>query len=150
MAVRSQSRSAARLAAVQALFQMDAEDTARAKVLKEFHDHRLGAVVDDEQYAEAEVDFFDAVVIGVDARRKEITRIIADRLSDSWSLERIDPTMLQILRCGIWELTERRDIKTGVIIDEYLDIADAFFDEREKRFAHGLLDAVAKDVRGEK
>ena len=145
--VKSQSRSAARLAAVQALFQMDAEGTPRARLLKEFHDHRLGAVVDDVEFAGAEADFFDAIVIGVDEAREAVDALISERLATGWTMQRLDPTMLQILRAGTYELRDRREIATAVIINEYVDVADAFFDEREKGFANGLLDAIARSVR---
>ncbi|MGE5064325.1 MAG: transcription antitermination factor NusB, partial [Myxococcales bacterium] len=81
---RSLSRSAARLAAVQALYQQEMEGTPLPRLLKEFHDHRLGATIEDEQYHEAERDFFDDVVIGADARREEIDGLIAGRLAQGW------------------------------------------------------------------
>jgi N utilization substance protein B len=132
---------------VQALFQMDAEATSRALLLKEFHEYRLGATLDDVEFAGAEGDFFDAIVIGVDEDRADIDALIAQRLASGWTMERLDPTMLQILRAGTFELLRRSDIATAVVIDEYVDIADAFFDEREKGFANGLLDAIAKEIR---
>jgi N utilization substance protein B len=144
---KSQSRSTARLAAVQALFQMDAERVARARLLKEFHDHRLGAVLDDVEYAGAERNFFDALVIGVDNDRDIIDVLITERLSEGWTMARLDPTLVQILRAGIFELRAFSDISTAIIIDEYVDLADAFFEERERAFVNGLLDAVAKTVR---
>ena len=79
-ATRSRSRSAARLAAVQALYQMEMEGTPLAKLLHEFHEHRLGATIGDDTYAEAEVDFFDDLVAGADARRAEIDALISERL----------------------------------------------------------------------
>ena len=78
---KSQSRSAARLAAVQALYQQEMEHTPMVLLLDEFHQHRLGAEIDDDQYAAAEVSFFDDVVKGVTARRVEIDTLLADRLA---------------------------------------------------------------------
>ena len=147
MKAASQARSAARLAAVQALYQLDMEKPALARLLDEFHQHRLGAEIEDDQYAEADAAFFDDVVKGVDARREEIDRLIGERLAEGWSLARLDRTMLQILRAGTYELLARADVPTGTAIGEYLDVAHAFFDSREAKFVNGVLDAVAKGVR---
>ena len=149
---RSQARSAARLAAVQALYQMHMEGTALARLLNEFHQHRLGREVDDEDhegevFADAEPDFFDDIVSGVDARREEIDELLVGKLADGWTIARLDKTMLQILRAGAYELMARADVPTATAINEYVDVAKAFFDDREAKFVNGLLDAVGKDVR---
>jgi transcription antitermination protein NusB len=148
----SQARSAARLAAVQALYQHEMEGTALAGLLDEFHQHRLGGEVDPEvegaQYHAAETAFFDDVVKGVLARREEIDALLSARLAKGWRIERLDRTMLQILRAGAYELLARADVPTGSAISEYIDVAHAFFDAREAKFVNGVLDAVAKDVRG--
>ena len=144
---RSRARSAARLAAVQALYQQEMEAIALPRLLDEFHQHRLGATIEDETYADAEVDFFDDLVRGVDARRAEIDAAIGARLASGWTLERLDRPLRQILRAGAYELIARSDVPTATVISEYVDVADAFYDKREKGFVNGLLDAVAKDVR---
>ncbi|WP_374406003.1 transcription antitermination factor NusB [Pelagerythrobacter sp.] len=144
---RSLARSAARLAAVQALYQREMEKTALARLLDEFHQHRLGALIEDEQYADAEVAFFDDVVSGVDARCDEIDLLLSEKLAKGWSLARLDKTMLQVLRAGTYELMARADVPVGTVIGEYVDVAKAFFDDREAKFANGVLDAVAKQVR---
>ncbi len=144
---RSRSRSAARLAAVQALYQQEMEKTPLPILLHEFHQHRLGATIEDVEYADAEVDFFDDLVKGVDARRTELDALIAARLAKDWSIERLDKPMRQILRAGAYELVARIDVPTGSVISEYVDVAKAFYDKRESNFVNGLLDAVAKDVR---
>ena len=146
-ATRSRSRSAARLAAVQALYQMEMEGTPLAKLLHEFHQHRLGATIEDETYEEAEQDFFDDVVTGADARRAEIDRLISARLAEGWSLERLDRPMRAILRAGAYELVARKDVPVASVITEYVDVAHAFYDKRESGFVNGLLDAIAKEVR---
>ncbi|WP_373487135.1 transcription antitermination factor NusB [Blastomonas sp.] len=143
----SKSRSAARLAAVQALYQHTMEAIPIAQLLHQFHEHRLGAEIEDEQYAEADVDFFDDIVQGATARLAEIDALIEGRLADGWSLTRLDRTLHQILRAGTYELLARRDVPVGSVINEYLDVAHAFFDAKDTRFANGLLDAIAKDVR---
>ncbi|WOK37890.1 transcription antitermination factor NusB [Sphingomonas sp. C3-2] len=144
---RSKARSAARLAAVQALYQMEMEGTPLTALLHEFHLHRLGATIEDVEYADAEVAFFDDIVKGVDARREEIDALIAGKLAQGWSLGRLDKPMRQILRAGSYELMARADVPTATVINEYLDVAHAFYDKRETSFVNGLLDAVAKDVR---
>ena len=146
-ATRSRSRSAARLAAVQALYQMEMEDTPLAKLLHEFHEHRLGATIEDQTYEQAEVDFFDDIVSGADAQREEIDALIAARLAEGWSLKRLDRPMRAILRAGTYELLARADVPAASVINEYLDVAHAFYDKRETGFVNGLLDAIAKEIR---
>lgn len=150
---RSQARSAARLAAVQALYQQQMEGTATAKLLDEFHQHRLGRDVDDEDHAgetmaDAEIAFFDDLVRGVIARREEIDALLVARLAQGWTLARLDKTMLQILRAGAYELIARADVPRAAAISEYVDVAKAFFDDREAKFVNGILDAIAREVRG--
>ena len=146
-AARSRSRSAARLAAVQALYQQEMEGTPLARLIKEFHDHRLGATIGDAQYIDAEREFFDDVVTGVDARRDEIDAAITARLAKGWSLTRLDRPMRAILRAGAYELIARSDVPVGSVISEYVDVAHAFYDKRESGFVNGLLDALAKEAR---
>jgi transcription antitermination protein NusB len=147
MTDRSKSRSAARLAAVQALYQMEMEGTPLALLLHEFHQHRLGATIEDVTYHPAEQAFFDDVVSGVDARRGEIDVLVAGKLASGWTLDRLDRPMRQILRAGSYELLARADVPTGSVISEYVDVAHAFYDKREAGFVNGLLDAIAKAVR---
>ena len=147
MKARSKARSAARLAAVQALYQLDMEATSLARLLDEFHRHRLGAEIEGDQYAPAETAFFDDVVQGVAARRDEIDGLLAAKLATGWTLERLDKTLLQVLRAGAYELLARADVPTASVITEYVDVAHAFFESREAKFVNGLLDAVAKVVR---
>jgi len=144
---RSRSRSAARLAAVQALYQQEMEGTPVARLLKEFHDHRLGAMIEDAQYVDAEREFFDDIVIGVGSRCAEIDAAISARLADGWSLSRLDRPMRAILRAGAYELLARSDVPVGSVISEYVDVAHAFYDKRESGFVNGLLDAIAKEAR---
>ena len=145
---RSISRSAARLAAVQALYQQEMEGTPTPRLIDEFHAHRLGATIEGATYADAEESFFDDLVSGTVARQAEIDALIADRLAEGWSLERLDKPMKAILRVGSYELLARADVPVATVINEYLDVAEAFFDKREKGFVNGLLDAIAKTARG--
>lgn len=147
MNAKSQARSAARLAAVQALYQQAMEATPLPSLLDEFHRHRLGATIEDMQFAQAETAFFDDIVSGVVARGSEVDAQLSAKLAEGWRLERLDKTMLQILRAGVYELMARPEIATGTVINEYIDVAHAFFDAREAKFVNGVLDAVAKAVR---
>jgi len=144
---RSRSRSAARLAAVQAIYQQEMEGTPLPRLLHEFHEHRLGATIEDEQYHEAERDFFDDIVTGVEARSAELDQLIGSRLAEGWTLERLDRPMRAILRAGAYELLARLDVPVGSVISEYVDVAHAFYDKRESGFVNGLLDAIAKGAR---
>lgn len=144
---RTKARAAARLAAVQALYQHEMESTPLVQLLHEFHNHRLGAEIEDAHYAEADVDFFDDIVKGALARLGEIDAAITARLASGWSLDRLDKPMKAILRCGSFELLARADVPVGVVITEYVDVAHAFYNKREAGFVNGLLDAIAKDVR---
>lgn len=147
---RAQSRSAARLAAVQALYQQEMEGTALAKLLHEFHQHRIGAIIEDAEYADADIAFFDDIVEGVTARAAEIDAAIIKRLASGWTMGRLDRTMKAILRAGCYELIARHDVPVGAVVSEYVDVAKAFFDTREAGFTNGLLDAIGKDARSDK
>ncbi|MDB5678665.1 transcription antitermination factor NusB [Sphingomonas bacterium] len=146
-AARSKARAAARLAATQALYQHEMEGMALAPLLHEFHQHRLGATIEDAEYAKADENYFDDIVAGALARSEEIDKLVAAKLSNDWSLERLDKPMKALLRAATYELLARADTATGTIISEYVDVAKAFYDRREAGFVNGILDAVAKEVR---
>ncbi len=140
-------RAAARLAAVQALYQRDMEGTPEAKLLHEFHQHRLGATIGDATFNEPEVAFFDDVVKGVIAREGEVDAAITAQLPPEWAFDRLDRAMKAILRAATFELIARPDVDIGQVIGGHLDVADAFYNVGEKAFVNGVLDAVAKAVR---
>ncbi len=144
---RSTSRSAARLAAVQALYQQEMEGTPTTRLIHEFHAHRLGATIGDVTYVDAEESFFDDLVSGTAARLAEIDKLIAARLAEGWSLARLDKPMKALLRVGAYELLARADVPVATVISEYVDVAKAFYDKRETGFVNGLLDALAKVAR---
>ena len=144
----SGSRAAARLAAVQALYQQDMEGTPVPQLLYEFHNHRLGATIEGATYAAADVDFFNDVVKGSNDRSEEIDAAVTARLAKGWSLERVDRPMRAIFRACTYELLARPDVPLASAISAYLDVADAFYDRKEKGFVNGVLDSVAKDLRG--
>ena len=144
---RSRTRSAARLAAVQALYQQEMEGIPTTRLIHEFHAHRLGATIEDVTYADAEESFFDDLVSGTAARLAEIDELITARLAAGWSLARLDKPMKALLRVGAYELLARPDVPVASVISEYVDVAHAFYDKRETGFVNGLLDALAKAAR---
>ncbi len=144
---RSTARAAARLAAVQALYQHEMENTAVIALLHEFHHHRIGATIEDVEYAEADVDFFDDIVKGAVARIGEIDVAIEGKLAKGWTLARLDKPMKAILRAGTYELLARADVPSATVITEYVDVAHAFYERKESGFVNGLLDAIAKEAR---
>lgn len=142
------ARSAARLAAVQALYQREMAGGSVPRLLTEFHNHRLGATIGDEEYRPADAPFFDDIVAGVAARSGEIDALIAAHLAAGWAIDRLDRPMRGLLRAGVYELIARPDVPTAAVIDEYVDVAHAFYEARETGFVNGLLDAVARVARG--
>jgi N utilization substance protein B len=123
------------------------EGTALRPLLHEFHQHRFGQSVDGAELVDAEMDFFDDLVVGADARAAEIDEAIAANLAAGWKLERLDRPMKAILRAGTYELLARRDVPLGTVISEYLDVAHAFYDKKEVSFVNGLLDTISKSAR---
>ena len=142
------ARTVARLAAVQALYQMEIAGAGVEAVIREFSDHRFEGDLDGEPLAEADEAFFADVVRGVVAGQADIDRGVTARLAENWKLERIDATLRAILRAGAWELSRRPDVPTEVVIDEYVEIAKSFFEGPEPGFINGALDAIARDARG--
>lgn len=141
-----QPRSAARLAAVQALYQLAMTPSMRAKqVVVEFQAHRFGQEVEGALFAKADEVFFADLVEGVAARQEEIDGALAQKVDKGWPLHRLDNIMLSILRAGAYELLARADVPTAVIINEYLEVAHAF--ETDGKFVNGVLDRFAKSVR---
>lgn len=142
-----QARSVARLAAVQALYQMEVSNAGAEAVIREFSDHRFDRDIDDMTLAGADEPFFADLVRGVVAHQGEVDAAVAGKLAQNWRLERIDATVRAILRAGAYELTHRPDVPTEVVIDEYVELAKSFFEGPEPGFVNGALDGVAKDVR---
>jgi N utilization substance protein B len=142
-----QARSVARLAAVQALYQMEVSSAGAEAVIREFSEHRFDRDLEDVTLAGADEAFFADLVRGVVGNQKEVDVAIARRLAQGWRLERLDATVRAILRAGAYELAHRADVPTEVVIDEYVELAKSFFDGPEPGFVNGALDAVAQDVR---
>jgi N utilization substance protein B len=144
---KTAERSAARLAAVQALYQMEVSSAGAEAVIREFSDHRFDRDVEDMALAQADEAFFADLVRGVVSHQKEVDLAVARRLATGWRLERLDATVRAILRAGAYELTHRSDVPVEVVIDEYVELAKSFFEGPEPGFVNGALDAVAQDVR---
>lgn len=147
---RAVARSGARLAAVQALFQVDNRGIGVEAVVEEFRRHRLtdGDAIDGQpDLSGADAKHFAALVLGTGMRLPEIDEKLAAVLPADWPRTRLDPVICAILRVGIFELLARDDVPMRVVIDEYVSIAHAFFDAAEPRFVNGLLDALARRLR---
>jgi N utilization substance protein B len=147
-----QARSVARLAAVQALYQMEVSSAGAETVIREFTEHRFDRDVpsesgEDMTLAQADEAFFADLVRGVVQHQKAIDSAVVKRLATGWKLERLDATVRAILRAGAYELSKRADVPTEVVIDEYVELAKSFFEGPEPGFVNGALDAVAQDVR---
>jgi N utilization substance protein B len=140
-------RGAARLAAVQALYQMDIAGSGVLEVVAEYEAHRLGQEVDGETYLKADASWFRSIVAGVVRDQTKIDPMIANALQDDWALSRIDSTVRAILRAGTFELIERKDVPVPVIVTEYVEIAQAFFPDDEPKLVNAVLDRIAKQVR---
>ena len=140
--IDSDARRAARLAAVQALYQMEMMGSGAEEVAQEFIEHR---------FAEAQVtpdqEFFCAILRGVPQHQVEIDRAIVGSLSENWKLERVDSILRAILRGGVFELVGRLDVPAKVVIDEYVAVAGAFFGADEPGFVNAALDAIARRKR---
>ena len=145
--VKGGARSSARLAAVQALYQIEASDAKSLVVVQEFIDHRIGEIIDDDSFATADGEFFKDIVIGVEQRAEEIDEQIRSSLSKDWSLERIESVARAVLRAGTYEILARPDVPTSVIINEYVDVAKAFYEDSTPGFVNGVLDKIAKNNR---
>jgi N utilization substance protein B len=142
------ARSVARLAAVQALYQMEVSGVGCEAVIDEFLDHRFDADMEGGTLAPADVEYFAAITRGVVNDQALIDHAVIHRLAEGWRLERLDATLRAILRSGAFELMERPDVPIEVIINEYVEIGKAFFEGPEPAFINGALDGIAQDVRG--
>ncbi|OYX56873.1 MAG: N utilization substance protein B [Brevundimonas subvibrioides] len=141
------ARTVARLAAVQALYQLELAGEGVETVITEFSNHRFDADIEGEALAEADEAWFADIVRGVIAGQKDIDASVKARLASNWRLERLDATLRALLRCGAWELTHKTEVPKEIVIDEYVELAKAFFDEADAKFVNAALDGVARDVR---
>ena len=144
---RIQPRSVARLAAVQALYQMEVSGAGVDSVIREFGEHRFDRDVEGERLAAADEAFFAELAKGVVSNQAKVDQGIVKRLASGWRLERLDATARAVLRAGAFELMYRPDVPTEVVINEYVEIAKSFFEGPESGFINGALDAIARDAR---
>jgi N utilization substance protein B len=144
---RARLRRSARLSAVQALYQMETSGSGAKAVVKEFRDHRFGYEDEPGDYVETDEDFFENLVTGIVSIQADVDQRISGVLKEGWKLSRLDATVRAILRAGGYELIARKDVPPAVVINEYVDVAHAFFESTEPGFVNATLDALAKQVR---
>ena len=142
------ARTVARLAAVQALYQMEIAGAGVESVVREFSDHRFDSDLEGEKLAEADEAFFAEIVRGVVEHQAVLDRAVANRLAAGWRLERLDATLRAILRAGAFELAHRPDVPLEVAIDEYVEIGKSFFEGPEPGVINGVLDSIGREARG--
>jgi transcription antitermination protein NusB len=140
-------RTAARLAVVQALYQIELAGAPVENVIREFINHRLGREGEGERIGDADPALFADLVGGAAARQDELDRHIAAALSPDWPLERLETVLRAILRAGTYELLAREDVPAAVVISEYLDIGHAFYEGKEPGMINGVLDNLARTLR---
>lgn len=143
------ARSAARLAAVQALYQMENSGLGVDAVIREFQDFRLGGEIEGERLHKADAAFFADILKGAVETQRRLDPYLERQLAKGWKLSRIDATARAILRAALYELIRRPDVPYKVVINEYLDIANAFFSDDEPKFINGVLDAAARAARSD-
>jgi transcription antitermination protein NusB len=141
------SRSTARLAAVQALYQVEFTGADAEQVIAEFAAHRLAENVDGVSLKKAEPALFGEIVRGVVKTRADLDDMIAAVLVEDWTIERLEILLACILRAGAHELADRADVPARVVISEYVDLADAFYGEKETGLVNGVLDRLARELR---
>jgi transcription antitermination protein NusB len=144
---KANRRGAARLAAVQALYQMDIAGTGLNDILAEFESHWIGREVEGAQYLPAEAAFFRDVVSGVVRDQRKLDPLIDNVLSQGWPLKRIEAIMRAVLRAGAYELEHRSDVPARVVVAEYVEVANAFVDRDETGMVNAVLDQIARQLR---
>ena len=144
---KANRRGAARLAAVQALYQMDIAGTPLHEILAEFESHWLGREVEGEQYLPAEAAFFRDIVSGVVAEQRRLDPLVDHALAATWPLKRIETILRSVLRAGAYELDKRIDIPGRVVVSEYVDVANAFVERDETGMVNAVLDQLARQLR---
>ena len=144
---KANRRGSARLAAVQALYQMEIAQTGLNEILAEFENHWLGREVEGEQYLPAEAAFFRDLVRGVIAEQRKLDPLIDGALQASWPLKRVETIIRAILRAGAYELDQKPDVPARVVVSEYVDVAHAFVEREEVGMVNAVLDQLARKLR---
>ena len=140
-------RGAARLAAVQALYQMDLAATPINEALAQFESHWIGRELEGEEYLPAEAAHFRDVVRGVVEDQRKLDPMIDQALQKGWPLKRIETVLRAILRAGAYELDRKPDVPARVVVAEYVDVAHAFVDREETGMINAVLDQLARQLR---
>jgi transcription antitermination protein NusB len=144
---KANRRGAARLAAVQALYQMDVAGTPLHEILAQFESYWIGREVEGEQYLPAEAAFFRDIVSGVVREQRRLDPMIDRALSQRWPLKRVEAVLRAVLRAGAYELDHRKDVPARVIVSEYVDVAHAFVESEETGMVNAVLDYLAREMR---
>ncbi len=144
---KANRRGAARLAAVQALYQMEIAGAGINDIFAEFESHWLGSEVEGDKYLPAEAAFFKDIVSGVVRDQTKLDPLLDDSLNKGWPLKRIDAILRAILRAGAYELEHRKDVPARVVVKEYVDVANAFVDGEETGLVNAVLDQIARHFR---
>ena len=142
---KANRRGAARLAAVQALYQMELAQKGINEIFAEFESHWIGREVEGIEFKPSDIEFFRNVITGVVENQRAIDVKIDKALSEGWPLRRVEAVLRAILRAGGYELMYRKDVPARVVITEYVDVTHGFYDEDEP----GLVNAVLDAIRGE-
>jgi N utilization substance protein B len=146
---KANRRGAARLAAVQALYQMDIAGAGLNDIFAEFESHWLGSEVEGETYLPAEAAFVRDVVAGVVRDQTKLDPLVDDALAKGWPLKRIDAIIRAVMRAGAYELQHRKDVPARVVVTEYVDVANAFVDREETGMVNAVLDQLARRFRAD-
>ena len=146
---KANKRGAARLAAVQALYQMDVGGAGINDIFAEFESHWLGNEVEGDKYLPAESAFFRDIVSGVVRDQKKLDPLIDEALSQGWPLKRIEAILRAVLRAGSYELEHRKDVPARVVVSEYVDVANAFVEKDETGMVNAVLDMIARRFRAD-
>ena len=146
---KANRRGAARLAAVQALYQMDVAGKGLNEILAEFERHWMGREVEGEQYLPAEAAFFRDVISGFAREQVKLDPLIDHALSAGWPLKRVEAVLRAVLRAGAYELDHRRDVPARVVVSEYVGVANAFVDAEETGMVNAVLDQLARQLRAD-
>lgn len=149
MTSRVEKRSAARLGAVQALYQMEMSGAGTADVFAEFESHWLGQEIEGDTYKPADADFFKDIVGGVVRDQAKLDPMVNEALSEGWPLKRVEAMLRAVLRAGAYELTARLDVPSKVVVSEYVDVAHAFLDREEAAMTNAVLDRIARETRAD-
>jgi N utilization substance protein B len=146
---KANRRGAARLAAVQALYQMDMASTGINDIFAEYESHWIGSEVEGEQYLPAEAAFFRDIVSGVVRDQVKMDPVLDEALQRGWPLKRIDAILRAVMRAGAYELEHRKDVPARVVVSEYVDVAHAFVEREETGMINAVLDQIARKYRSE-